>query len=150
MLRSHRSHELRRGRCAIGDHYYFITTATHERHPWFTHEHAAYVPLKTLCWLDDHERIRLEVTVVMPDHIHFVAQLLDVGLHTVMHSFKSYSANKINHVLQRRGPVWQAAYYERALTDERGLLMAMRYCLDNPVRAGLVEDFRDYPYWYCR
>jgi hypothetical protein len=24
------------------------------------------------------------------------------------------------------------------------------YVLNNPVRAGLVEDFHDYPHWCCR
>ena len=24
------------------------------------------------------------------------------------------------------------------------------YMLNNPVRAGLVKDFHDYPFWWCR
>lgn len=70
-------------------------------------------------------------------------------LSTVMHSLKSFTANEINKALGRRGQVWERGYYEKGLRDEKALLKTARYCLENPVREGLVDDFRRYPYWHC-
>jgi REP element-mobilizing transposase RayT len=86
----------------------------------------------------------------MPDHLHFTAQLKDETLSRLMHSLKSYTANEINKILGRRGPVWERQYYESGIRCEQALRKKVEYCLNNPERRGLVEDFREYPYWYCR
>jgi hypothetical protein len=42
------------------------------------------------------------------------------------------------------------AYFITTATHERIPYEIVLYMLNNPVRAGLVEDFHDYPFWYCR
>ena len=86
----------------------------------------------------------------MPDHLHFVAELHMETLSELMHSLKSYTARKINVILKRRGQLWQAQYYDHAIRKDEVLHDVVVYCLNNPVRAGLVTDFHQYPYWYCR
>lgn len=85
----------------------------------------------------------------MPDHLHFVIQLKDTTLSRLMHSLKSYTSNEINKALGRRGQVWERQYYERGIRNEESLMEVVKYCLENPVRKGLVNDFRKYDYWYC-
>jgi putative transposase len=130
-------------------HYYFITTNIHEREKVFLNQHAAKIVLDTLRWLNDKNRIVLIAAVVMPDHLHFVLVLKDQSLSKVMHSLKSFTANEINKTLGRKGQLWERQYYEQGIRDERTLLKMVRYCLENPVRKGLVDDFRNYPNWYC-
>ena len=48
-----------------------------------------------------HEPI---AAVVMPDHIHFAARLQDTGLSSLMHSLKSFTSNKINHLSEETAP----------------------------------------------
>ena len=36
--------------------------------------------------------------------------------------------------------------YERVLRDDEATLAVARYIIENPVRAGLVSDPRDYPF----
>ena len=67
-----------------------------------------------------------------------------------MHSYKGYTAHVLNRVLSRQGRLWQAGYHDRALQTEDAVHQAISYCLQNPMRAGLVEDFRDYLHWWCR
>jgi REP element-mobilizing transposase RayT len=86
----------------------------------------------------------------MPDHVHFVVELKTTNLGKLLHSFKSYTANQINTSLNRRGPVWQRAYHDHAIRKAEDLKQVIFYTLNNPVRAGLVDDFHDYPHWYCR
>ncbi len=42
-------------------------------------------------------------------------------------------------------PFWQRSFYDHALRTDEDLVHTARYVLANPVRAGLVHDFRDYP-----
>jgi REP-associated tyrosine transposase len=141
--------DLREGRCIESGLYYFITTNTKDREKVFLNQTAAKILLDALKWLNDHNRIALVVAVVMPDHLHFVSELKDTSLANVMHSLKSFTANKINKVLNRNGQLWERQYYERVIRNEKALKETVEYCLGNPARKGLAEDFRDYPYWYC-
>jgi REP element-mobilizing transposase RayT len=140
---------LREGRYVEAGNYYFITTNTQGREKTFLHTQAAKIVLDALKWLNDNNRIVLIAAMVMPDHLHFVIELKDESLSKVMHSLKSFTANQINEVLGRNGHLWEKQYYEHGIRDEKALMDMVKYCLENPVRRGLVSDFKGYPYWYC-
>ena len=106
--------------------------------------------LETLHWLDKHQRIELIAAVAMPDHVHFVATLSQGTLAALMHSLKSYSTQRINRELHGQRRLWQPGYHDHALRAEEDLPTVVGYCLRNPQRAGLVEDFRDYPHVWCK
>jgi putative transposase len=42
--------------------------------------------------------------------------------------------------------LWQQGYFERVLRNDEGTLTVIRYVFENPVRAGLVERYEDYPF----
>jgi REP element-mobilizing transposase RayT len=144
------SHKLRGGRVSLENHAYFITTATHERTPFFNDSTAAAVAIDALKWLDQQGRMILDAAVLMPDHLHFVAELKTDRLPKLVHSLKSYTAKHVNAVLKRQGSLWQDQYYEHAIRKDEDLNEVVLYMLHNPVRAGMVEDFHSYPFWYCR
>lgn len=144
------THRLRKGRISRIGHYYLITTATCDRRPMFTRDEAAKIVLSSLHWLDQQGRIRLEAAVVMPDHLHFVAELRSGNLCKLMQTLKGYTSRMINQFLDRKGPLWQPQYYEHAIRTDLELKEITLYCLYNPVRAAIVYDFHDYPHWYCR
>jgi REP element-mobilizing transposase RayT len=141
---------LRKGRASIRNQWYLLTTVVHERKPILSQSETAETILSSLLWLENHGKMVLEAAVVMPDHLHFVAELHMGTLAELMHSLKSYTARKINVLLKRRGRLWQAQYYDHAIRKDEVLHDVVVYCLNNPVRAGLVTDFHEYPYWYCR
>ena len=86
------------------------------------------------------KRIRLLAWCVMPNHVHLVFRILPgQRLSTVMHSLKSFTANKANKLLGRSGQFWQREYYDRMVRDAEELERAIRYVLNNPEKAGLVE-----------
>ena len=89
--------------------------------------------------------------MIMPDHIHAVIQLgCNQELARIAHSLKSFTAKKINAMLDETGSVWQSGYYERAVRDEVALNKIIRYCYENPVRSGLVKLAGNHPYWWCK
>jgi hypothetical protein len=48
------------------------------------------------------------------------------------------------------GAVWQAGCYDHRPRSDEGLAKQARYIIENPLRKGLVRDWRDYPYAWCR
>ena len=141
---------LRKGRTSIKNQHYLVTSAVLDRQPIFKLPEAAKIVLSSLCWLEKQDKILLDAAIVMPDHLHFVAGLKQVSLAQLIHSLKSYTAKKINDFLNRQGPLWQRNYHDHAIRQEEDLNEVVLYTLYNPVRAGLVNDFHDYPFWYCR
>jgi len=144
------SHYLRKGRASLEGHYYLLTTRTHEKQRIFDQPRAAQIVLDSLSWLEKEKTIDLEAAVVMPDHVHFIARLRSGTLPGLMHSLKSFTSKKIRSLLKSQGQIWQAQYHDHGIRKDEVLEEVVLYCLNNPVRAGLVKDFHEYPYWYCR
>ena len=144
------SHLLRKGRASITNQHYLITTAVYERKPALKQIQAANIVLNSLHWFEKGGKIRLDAAVVMPDHLHFVANLRQDSLAGFMRSFKGYTAYKINELKNTKGTFWQPQYHDHALRQDEDLNEVILYTLHNPVRSGLVNDFHDYPFWYCR
>lgn len=84
--------------------------------------------------------------VVMPDHVHMVVKLGKGTLSDAVKAFSTFTSGRINRLLNRRGPLWQAGFYDQALRGEKTLGAYLEYMLMNPVRAGLVESPQDWPY----
>jgi len=89
------SKNLRKGRVSIAGQYYLITTKTLNKAVVFRDKRAADIVLKSLYWLDQHNRMDLQAAVVMPDHLHFIAGLNKGTLSGLMHSLKSYTSKQI-------------------------------------------------------
>lgn len=121
-----------------------------DRKPVFKQACAANIVLNSLHWFEKEGKIILDAAVVMPDHLHFVAGLKQGSLAQILGSLKSFTAQKINFLLKRKGPFWQPQYHDHAIRETEDLESVVLYVLHNPVRADLITDFHDYPYWYCR
>ena len=48
--------------------------------------------------------------------------------------------------LGRRGKIWQQSFWDHLLRAEEDAAVVLTYILNNPVRAGLVASWRDYPF----
>ncbi|BBH45746.1 REP-associated tyrosine transposase [Pseudomonas sp. KU43P] len=138
---------LRRGRCSEPGRIYLLTTVTQQRRPLFLNLRYARAVIRHLRQAELENSCQSLAWVVMPDHVHWLIELKDVTLSTLMRRFKARSS----HVLRRAGclslPVWQAGYHDRALRRDEDVVMAARYIIANPLRAGLVDTVGDYPHW---
>jgi REP element-mobilizing transposase RayT len=141
---------LRKGRVSIKNQHYLLTTTVLDRKPLLDREDAAEIILASLRWLENQGKIVLDAVVVMPDHVHIVSGLRSGSLAQVMRSLKRHTAKEINILLERDGTFWQPQYHDHAIRKDEDLNEVVLYTLHNPVRAGLVKDFHDYPFWYCR
>ena len=147
----YRSQDLRKGRCSVPGAYYHIVIVTHQRQRILANDNAAPIIFKTFDWLETKNRLEWTCIMVMPDHVHTVIKLEEgQTLAKILHSLKRFTAREINKHLSQSGPFWQKGYTDWNIRRETTLNDTIRYCYANPVRKGLVESARDYPYWWCK
>ncbi len=94
----------------------------------------------------DQNRYQLDCFVIMPNHVHAVVCPTKTSLTQILHSWKSFSANKINQYLQRSGPFWQPESFDRIVRSEAQLLAIRDYIARNPMKAKLREN--EYTLYY--
>lgn len=141
---------LRKGRFSIPEQVYSITTVTHNRVPLFNNFNLARLLVRELRRLHDNDRVTSLAWVIMPDHLHWLLQLNEHWpLSKVMKSVKANSALSINRQLDRRGSIWQKAYFDHAIRKHEDIRHIARYIVANPLRADLSRNIGDYPHWYC-
>lgn len=93
---------------------------------------------------------------IMPNHVHLIFKHLrndkkkEKPITDVMRSLKRYTARKCNKLLGRSGAFWQSESYDRVIRNLDELKNTIRYTLNNPVKAGLVESWQHWPHSYCK
>ena len=101
--------------------------------------------------------------VIMPNHVHVLlkpdevwerrfevddsnrAQYEKGPLSAILHSLRSYTANKANKVLGRTGKFWQDEAFDHWVRDNAEFERIVYYIENNPVKAGLMEHPE---YWH--
>jgi REP element-mobilizing transposase RayT len=129
---------------------HFVTFCTDRR--WVLPERVRCIVLQC-CLHDNGVKFDLRVAVVMPDHVHMIfTPLVDerameiCSLAEIMDAVKGASAHKVNKSLGRKGRVWQVESFDHVVRSSENLDAKMAYVLENPVRAGLVEQWTLYPW----
>ncbi|SRR6266851_6588399 len=129
----------------------FVTKMRWKLPPW-----AREITLASCCH-DHRSRYELHVAVVMPDHVLLIlTPLVDenrreiTSLIDIMRNVKGASARAINQGLRRSGPVWQEESFDHVLRSSEGLDVKVDYVLHNPVREGLVSNWREYRWAWRR
>jgi thiamine-phosphate pyrophosphorylase len=99
----------------------------------------------------DSKFYTLVAAVVMPDHVHAILKpAVGVELDRIMKGTKGASARKIHLLRGETGQLWQDESWDRIMRDQNELDEKIEYCMNNPVKAGLVADPWDYPWWFYR
>ncbi|MCM8537003.1 MAG: transposase [Lentisphaeraceae bacterium] len=100
----------------------------------------------------DKKRYDLLAYVVMPNHVHLLVKTYKCfPLRSLIHSWKSFTSNEINKYLEANAgrmpalpAVWQEDYWDRFIRDGNHFKSAVKYILENPVKAGLVDKWQDW------
>ncbi|MEJ5305858.1 MAG: transposase [Ignavibacteria bacterium] len=84
------------------------------------------------------ERYDLDDWVIMPNHVHLLIRPRnDYTLSDILHSIKSYSAHRINKVLNRKESVWMHESYDHIVRNENSFLAIKNYIRSNPIKANV-------------
>jgi putative transposase len=139
--------------------FFFTLCARHHARP-FEDRRLASAVIDSLKWTRTRYDWLLFCYCLMPDHLHFICrlarhsgQVTNAGVRgqcveSVLDHvarFKSFTTSR-SWTLGLHGPLWQRSSYDRAFDIEHAFEDTVQYVLDNPVRKGLVGDWRDWPY----
>ena len=118
----------------------------------------------------DGKEYRLDAFTVMSNHVHTVLEpflneqnLYEYvnsdakfvytsdfpGLSRILHRVKGSSARECNLLLSRSGQFWEHESFDHYIRQGK-LMKTVRYVLNNPVKAKLVDDWREWRSSYCR
>lgn len=109
------------------------------------------------------EEYHLHAFCLMNNHVHLLIDQQDIpeppprrdgkhytALSRAMRLLKGKSGALCNQVLGRSGPFWQHESYDHIVRDEQEFERILAYIANNPVKAGLVENWEDWPYTYVQ
>jgi REP element-mobilizing transposase RayT len=86
------------------------------------------------------ERYVLSGYVVMPNHVHVLVRPIQGHiLKEILHSWKSFTAHKLNAALGRTGKVWQNESFDCIVRNAAQLDKYAAYIVENPAKARLKE-----------
>jgi putative transposase len=91
----------------------------------------------------------------MPNHVHTVFAPLteetsSVPLSAIMHSLKRNTAKQANRLLKRSGYFWEHESFDHYIRNQTEFKRIIKYLLENPVKAGLVDRWKDWRLNYLR
>ena len=120
---------------------------------WLTRPGIPEIILDNLNWLADQKRGWLvHAATVLSNHVHLLLRntaghsehlLGDIG------NYKIYVATRINRLLGRTGALWAREGFDHWCRDDDKVRNAARYICDNPVKAGLVKHWAEWPWTRC-
>lgn len=69
----------------------------------------------------------------------------------ILGSLKKYTARLCNQNLNQSGnSFWHPESYDHVIRNSDELNRIIYYTLQNPVKAGLIENWQDWPHSYCK
>ena len=134
--------------CYTGCNAVAFTLCCNKKECFFNDEKLIFECLKTLKKEIDSFNVINWGYVFMPDHMHMILQgrETNANLLKLLNMFKQKTSYNIKNQLN---PLfsWQKSYYDHILRSEKELSKHIRYIAENPVRKGLIDDWRKYKYF---
>jgi len=121
-----------------------------ESHNYLLRDNISKIVVSSLKYYDGRY-YKLIAYCIMSNHVHLIVDkqgFEDASLSSVFGSIKGYSAKLINKELGREGHFWSAEIYDHLVKSDTELEKQIKYVLNNPVKAGLVGDWRKWDYTF--
>ena len=119
---------------------------------WLARPGVPEIVLANLDWLEKQRGWNVYAVTVLANHVHLLlrnnegrsAELLgDIS------QYKNYVARQANRLLGRTGDFWAREGFDHWCRDEAKVVGVARYICANPVKAGLVKVWTDWPWTQC-
>ena len=138
---------------------YFMTSSIVGKLPLFLDPKISSLITDGLHFLTKERNIKLYAYVIMPDHIHFIAEGINLAKH--ISSFKSFTARsivdyltrenrlkelivlrnqKLAHKTDRKYQVWTEGFHPKQISSDQMMERKISYIHYSPVKAGLIAN----------
>jgi putative transposase len=126
---------------------YSVTSCTFGRRPIFNEVAWSAEVSRQLLQQASRHRFDVSAYCFMPDHVHILLDVTaaDSDFRRLMNAWKQATGFAYKRATGCR--LWQSGYFDHVLRRDEDRLEVIPYLLANPLRAGLVEDIRDYRFW---
>lgn len=98
------------------------------------------------------KRLKSYAWCIMSNHFHWILTVFEknenneaVYLQDILHSVKQFTAKKINNAENIKGQFWAHESFETTIRNNQHFTNVFNYVLNNPVSAGLVTNWKEWP-----
>jgi REP element-mobilizing transposase RayT len=98
-------------------------------------------------------RIEIVIYCILPNHFHLLLksdhdpESISKFMQSIQKSYAQYFNKKYKH----SGHVFESRFCHKEIITNSGLYKVKKYILNNPVEAGLVNKYYEWPYyWICQ
>jgi REP element-mobilizing transposase RayT len=128
---------------------------------WLKNAPIAQVVLDAIKFRDG-EKYELHAYCIMPNHVHMLFTITRTadssspnGVRTyivskILQDLKKFTASEANRILKRTGQFWHRESYDHVVRNHKEFNNILNYILQNPVRAGLVNDWTKWKWSYWK
>ncbi|MBM4351483.1 MAG: transposase [Deltaproteobacteria bacterium] len=129
-----------------GCYRYFITLCTFDKKAVFTDEALVSWFVDVLKEKSTSLGFGIWAYCFMPDHLHLFVEGKkdDSDLKQFIASYKQYTA--FHYKKRDKKELWQMNFYDHVLRKEEDTINIANYVFNNPVRKGLVSDYKNYKF----
>jgi putative transposase len=130
----------------IGIYAYFLTILTNDNTAYFKEAEVIGNLINMLIETARSKRFDVLAYCFMPDHLHLLVIGKDdkSNLKKFINLFKQKSGYWFKKNYNKN--LWHVSYYDHVLRREDNIEDVIMYMLGNPVRKGIVQDFKEYPF----
>ena len=123
-----------------------VTICTKRTLPVFRNLEFGRACIQVLVGYSSKREIPVFAYCFMPDHAHLLlSPSSGCPIPSFVGGFKSLCTRAGWSRFGQERSFWQKRYYDHFLRKDEDIAVVIRYVLDNPVRKGLVGNWRDYP-----
>jgi REP element-mobilizing transposase RayT len=136
-----------RGFSYIGKFQYFLTICAEGRAAVFLDPNVARSVASQVLRDATAYRFAVIAYVLMPDHTHWLVEGLSET--SALRPFVKMAKQRSGYTFrqEKREPLWQSGFYDSVIREGKEVWGVIRYIVENPVRAGLVETPEAHEWW---
>ena len=127
-----------------GYYRYFLTLCTSHKTPILGDASIVEWLTNVLVDKSKHHGFKIWAYCFMPDHLHLLIEgtTANSDMRRFISGYKQLTGFSLKKKIGQS--LWQMNYFDHVLRKEEDTLNVTRYILNNPVRRGLVDDYKDY------
>ena len=95
-------------------------------------------------------RYELRAWVVMPNHVHVLFKVGTASMAETVGAWKKHTGRLANKLLGKQGAFWAEDYFDTYMRGAEHEQKTVRYIENNPAKATLVLDQKDWPWSSAR
>ena len=116
---------------------------------WLKNDSIAAIVMDSLLF-NDNKQYHLWCSCLMSNHAHVLLSTLPGSplLNVILQNHKKFTARQSNKMLGRSGPFWAEESFDTIIRDNAHFYRTVDYCIQNPVKAGLVRQWSSWKWTY--